>query len=178
TSRGAAQQGARHVEADARVLHSRNRATRASGDHNSDLGCVRVLSDVRERFLYDADERDLLRDGHAGEVSLDALLYRYAGAFGERCDLVGDHARQRSPDEAAGLERMCELPEHTIELPDPCLEVVDSGGTERLALGGQKLRELSSDEEQVGAECRDVLERSVVQVERQTTQAPLAGADE
>jgi len=71
-----------------------------------------------------------------------------------------------------------ELPKHTVELPDPCLEVVDPGDAEGLALGREELGELSPDEEEVSAESGDVLERSVVQVECQASQAPLAGADE
>src|SRR6266567_6907499 len=110
----AVQQRARHVEADAVVLDTCIHPAGAGRDHDAHLSCVRVLTDVRERFLDDADERDLLGNGHAGEVSLDALLHRNAGSLREGCDLVGDHAWKRPPDEAARLERVGELPEHTV----------------------------------------------------------------
>ena len=72
------------MEADTVVLDTRVNATGASRDHDSHLSCVRVLANVRERFLDDADERDLLGNRHTGEVSLDPLLHGYAGPLRER----------------------------------------------------------------------------------------------
>src|SRR5207244_8674996 len=109
----------------------------------------------------------------AVEVPLEALPRRAGGALGERCDLVPDHDRKRSPKETTGLERVRQLPQDTVELPDPCVEVADPGDADGLALGRQELGELSSHEKQVCAEGCDVLERAVMQVEGQAAQAPL-----
>src|SRR5207245_2661200 len=102
----------------------------------------------------------------------------YTRSLGEGCDLVADDEGKRPPDQAARLERVRQLAEHAVEFPDPCLEVVDPRDADRLTLGRQKLGELSPDEEEISAEGCDVLERPVVEVERQATEPTFARADE
>src|SRR5213076_2354544 len=101
-----------------------------------------------------------------------------ARALGEGRDLVVDHDWQRAANEAARLERVRELAQNTIELPDAPVEIVQPADADLPVLIGQELLELPAHEVEVGAEGRDVLQRAVVEVEGQPTEPPLARAHE
>src|SRR5438874_7691944 len=106
------------------------------------------------------------------------MLHGNAGALREGCDFVADHDRKRTAHDASRLERVRQLSENAVELPDARLEVVDPRDAELLALLRQQLHQLPPNQEDIRTEGSDVLEGAVVEVKREPTQAALARANE
>ena len=118
-------QSARDLEPVSVVLDLQLDTATARSQEHVDRRRIAVLTDVRERLLEDADERDSLRLRHPPEISDHPCPDLHPGALGQRVDLGVDHALQGTAQEACRLERMRELAQYAVELSEAALDPVE-----------------------------------------------------
>src|SRR5262249_62028849 len=71
---------------------------------DGDLRRAGVLTDVRERLLHRAEQRDALRGAQRLRVALDLETCLYTAAFRERIDLAVKDLAERPADDALRLQ--------------------------------------------------------------------------